>query len=88
MKLIIAIVPDDIADAAIPRLVEAGHRVTRVASTGGFLRRGNTTLLLGLPPDQVDPALSVLRGAYREDMALEAGRGTAFILEVDRFEQL
>jgi uncharacterized protein YaaQ len=88
VKLVIAIVPDEIADAAVPRLLEAGLRVTRVASTGGFLRRGNTTLLLGLEPEKVDQALGLLRGVYQGDITLEAGRGTAFVLDVDRFEQL
>jgi len=88
MKLIIAIVPDEIAEAAVPGLLAAGLRVTRVASTGGFLRRGNTTLLLGLPPEQVDAALGLLRSVYQGNVTLEAGRGTAFVLDVDRFEQL
>jgi uncharacterized protein YaaQ len=88
VKLIIAIIPDEVADAAVPRLLEAGLRVTRVASTGGFLRRGNTTLLLGLEPDKVERALGLLRSVYQGDITLEAGRGTAFILDVDRFEQL
>jgi len=88
VKLVIVIVPDEVADAAVPRLLEAGLRVTRVASTGGFLRRGNTTLLLGLQPEQVDQALGLLRGTYQGDITIEAGRGTAFVLDVDRFEQL
>jgi len=88
MKLLIAIVPDDLAEQAIPRLLGAGLRVTRVASTGGFLRRGNTTLLLGLDGEDVDRALNLMRQAYQADATLETGRGTAFVLEVDRFEQL
>jgi uncharacterized protein YaaQ len=88
MKLVIAILPDAAADHALPALLEAGLRVTRVASTGGFLRRGNSTLLLGLPPEKVDQALSIMRGVYQTDPGLEGGRGTAFVLEVDRFEQL
>ncbi len=88
MKLIIAVIADDAADQAIPRLLEAGLRVTRVASTGGFLRRGNTTLLLGLDDKDVDRALDLVRQVYRADATLETGRGTAFVLDVERFEQL
>jgi uncharacterized protein YaaQ len=88
MKLVIAVVPDEIADRAVPRLLEGGLRVTRVASTGGFLRRGNTTLLLGVAADDVDRAMDLLRQAYEGEATLEAGRGTAFVLDVDRFEQL
>ena len=88
MKLLIAVVPDDMADRAIPNLLEAGLRVTRVASTGGFLRRGNSTLLLGLDDEDVDRALNLMRQVYQADAALETGRGTAFVLDVDRFEQM
>ncbi len=88
MKLIIAIAADDAAEQAVPRLLEAGLRVTRVASTGGFLRRGNTTLLLGLDDKDVDRALDLLRLVDQGDATLETGRGTAFVLDVDRFEQL
>jgi hypothetical protein len=44
--------------------------------------------LLGLPPEKVDQALAIMRGVYQTDPGLEGGRGTAFVLEVDRFEQL
>jgi uncharacterized protein YaaQ len=75
MKLIIAIVADDAAEQAIPRLLDAGLRVTRVASTGGFLRRGNTTLLLGLDDKDVDRALDLaagLSGCHAGDRARTA----------------
>ena len=42
-------------------LTGADFRVTRVASTGGLLRRGMTTLLIGLEAEQVDPAIQLLR---------------------------
>ncbi len=61
MKLVIVILGDGEAEAAVRNLVEAGFRVTRVASSGGFLRRGNTTLLMGMEPEKVDQALAVVR---------------------------
>ena len=48
MKLVIVILGDGEAEAAVRNLVEAGFRVTKVASSGGFLRRGNTTRLMGM----------------------------------------
>lgn len=61
MKLILAIVQDQDADATIQALTEEGHRVTRVASTGGFFRVGNTTLLIGVDDRAVDPVVNILK---------------------------
>ena len=36
------------------------HRFTRVGSTGGFLREGNTTLLIGAEDSQVDDVLLII----------------------------
>ena len=48
MKMILAIVQADDAGKTMSALVEKGHRVTRVATEGGWLRRENVTLLLGV----------------------------------------
>jgi uncharacterized protein YaaQ len=48
MKLIVATIQDQDADAATSNLTNRGYRVTRIGSTGGFLRQGNTTLLVGV----------------------------------------
>jgi uncharacterized protein YaaQ len=65
MKLIIAMVQDEDSEVAVQALTERGHRVTRLATTGGFLRRGNTTLLVGVEDAQVDDVLAVLRRKCR-----------------------
>ena len=61
MKLIMAVVQDIDADTAIKALVKAGHRVTRIASTGGVFRQGNTTFMTGVEDEQVDEVLTILR---------------------------
>jgi uncharacterized protein YaaQ len=43
-------------------LVEAHFRVTEFSSTGGFLRRGSTTLIIGVPATRLEEALSIVRG--------------------------
>lgn len=58
MKLIIAIVQDDDAGDLIEVLTEGGFRVTKLATTGGFLKSGNTTLMIGAEEDKVDEILS------------------------------
>ncbi|HIT68540.1 MAG TPA: cyclic-di-AMP receptor [Candidatus Aphodomonas merdavium] len=60
MKLIIAIVQDEDASRLISTLMNEGHSVTKLATTGGFLRAGNTTLLLGGEDERVESALKVI----------------------------
>ncbi len=60
MKLVIAIIRDRDATAAVDGLVERKIGVTRLASTGGFLRDGNTTLLIGARDEQVEEVMEVL----------------------------
>ena len=54
MKLILAVVQDDDAGDLIERLVQNRFSTTKLASTGGFLKEGNTTLMVGVPEEQVD----------------------------------
>jgi uncharacterized protein YaaQ len=61
MKLIIAVVQDQDSDRAIKAINDAGLRVTRVASTGGFFSVGNTTLLCGVNDIQVDSVIAILK---------------------------
>lgn len=61
MKLVLAVVQDLDADDAVAALTEANYRVTRVASTGGFFRQGNTTLLCGVEDAQVADLIAILR---------------------------
>lgn len=60
MKLIIAIVQDDDANRLISALMEKNIGVTKLATTGGFLRAGNTTLISGVEDEKLDEALSVI----------------------------
>ncbi|MGD0752083.1 MAG: cyclic-di-AMP receptor [Anaerolineales bacterium] len=87
MKLILAIVRDSDSDSVTQGLTSGGFRVTRVASTGGLLRRGMTTLLIGLEAEQVEAAITVLRQTCTP--ASEGSqRATLFVVPVDRFEQI
>ena len=60
MKLIVAIVQDEDASHLIGRLMNEGYRVTKLATTGGFLRSGNTTLLIGVEDGKLKDALSIV----------------------------
>ena len=60
VKLIIAIIQDEDTSRLINELMTEDFRVTKLATTGGFLRAGNTTLLVGVEDDKLDKAMSVI----------------------------
>ncbi len=60
MKLIIAIVQDEDASRLISQLMTEGFGVTKLATTGGFLRAGNTTLLVGVEDERMQEAMDVV----------------------------
>ena len=61
MKLIVAIVQDKDSNRLSAALVKANFRATKLASTGGFLKAGNTTFMIGVDDSQVESVLSVIR---------------------------
>lgn len=61
MKLVLAIVRDDDVEEVASALIDHGFYITRLASTGGFLRMGSTTLLSGVEDEQVDAMLEIIR---------------------------
>lgn len=61
MKLILAVVEDDDAARLMDALIENDFSATKLASTGGFLLRGNTTLLIGVDDDQVSQVIEIVR---------------------------
>ena len=60
MKLIVAIIQDQDAPSLIEDLTENEFGVTKLASTGGFLRAGNTTLLIGIKDDEIEKVLEII----------------------------
>ena len=60
MKLIIAIVQDEDASRLVSSLMGDGYRVTKLATTGGFLRSGNTTLLVGVEDEKLQNAMAII----------------------------
>ena len=61
MKLCMMIVSDRDAGRLMDRLVQAGIPSTKLGSTGGFLRRGNATIISGIPDADVDRTLAIVR---------------------------
>jgi uncharacterized protein YaaQ len=88
MKLIIAIIKDEDNDAVSRALTKKNFRVTFIASTGGFLRSGRSTLLIGVEDEQVETALDVIRDNCKKPEKPEEKRATIFVLNVNKFTQL
>jgi uncharacterized protein YaaQ len=61
MKFLIAIVQDYDCDRMLRTVTASGFRATRISSTGGFLRAGNTTVLMGIENDQVAKCVNLIR---------------------------
>jgi uncharacterized protein YaaQ len=87
MKLMIVIIRDIDNENVVQALVNQGYRVTRMASTGGFLRRGNVTLLIGVENEKVDPVIDLIRQACCPPDS-EQHRATIFVVDMPHFEQV
>ena len=61
MKLILAVVQDQDSNRLMGALVEQNFRATKLATTGGFLKSGNSTFMIGTEDDRVDTALQVIK---------------------------
>jgi uncharacterized protein YaaQ len=88
MKLIMAIIKDTDAEEVIEKLVANQYRVTRMASTGGFLRRGNVTLMVGAEDDQVEAVENLIRESCCSPDETGGHRATLFVLNASHFEQI
>ena len=60
MKLIIAIIQDEYVNKVIRTLMDNKIRTTRLSSTGGFLKAGNTTLLIGTEEEEIDHIIELI----------------------------
>lgn len=101
MKLVLAIVSNQAADNITDALLAAGFRATRLASTGGFRREGNTTLMMGVEDEDVEPVMAIVRsgaltaphrrGAPPPPPPVEgqgSGRGAVFVLPLEGYFSL
>ncbi|HLI51779.1 MAG TPA: cyclic-di-AMP receptor [Thermomicrobiaceae bacterium] len=66
MKLVVAIVQDYDVNQLLTAITKVGFRATRIGSTGGFLRVGNTTLLIGVEDHHVGRVLRIIDANCRE----------------------
>jgi uncharacterized protein YaaQ len=93
--MLLAIVHNEDADQVIRALLGANFRVTRLSTAGGFLRRGNVTLLAGIEGARIDDVLRIIEANCRQAAGASppgnrplAHAATVFILEASQFLHL
>ena len=89
MKLILAIVSTDDASSVTASLTKENFSVTRLATTGGFLRAGNTTIIVGTDDDKVDSCIEIIGSESKRRTEIvpstasyDIGRYASFPVEV------
>lgn len=88
MKMIITVLRDEDAESVSNALLKAEFRVTRIASTGGFFRRGSTTLMIGVMEERLEEAIDAIRLHCAPSIEPGLKRATLFVLNVAHFEQI
>ncbi|MBE6121858.1 MAG: cyclic-di-AMP receptor [Solobacterium sp.] len=89
MKLILAIVSNDDSSSVSSALTKNGFSVTRLATTGGFLRAGNTTIIVGTEDEKVDHVIELIGSESKRRTEIvpstasyDIGRYASFPVEV------
>lgn len=89
MKLILAIVSNDDSSSVSSALNKADYSVTRLATTGGFLRAGNTTMIIGTEDEKVEKAIEIIGNESKRRTEIvpstasyDIGRYASFPVEV------
>ena len=92
MKLIIAIVQNEISTKVVKSLMNKKHRTTKLSSTGGFLKSGNTTLLIGTEDEKVDEVVKIIEkeceNIKNNKDEVTIGGANIFILNMHDFKKI
>ncbi|MBI5030170.1 MAG: cyclic-di-AMP receptor [Chloroflexi bacterium] len=87
LQLVLVIVSDNQSGKLLKRLTDWSYHATLISTTGGFLKRGNATLMIGVRSERVDSILEqvhqVTGGTVTKDSA-----ATVFVLEITRQERM
>ena len=66
MKMAVTIVQDKDVGKLLDRITKAGYSATKLASSGGFLRSGNTTLLIGVEEEKLEALLELIKETSKQ----------------------
>lgn len=87
-KMVLAILEDFESSDVINSLHKAGYPLTLIDSTGGLLRRGNSTIIAGVNDDQVDIVIELINQECSPSINPFKKRATIMVFDVDHFEQI
>lgn len=87
MKLILAIIQDHIAQDILNELSENKIRATKLSSTGGFFRKGNTTILIGIEEEKLDRVKEMILNISKNKETVDdkTANTVMFVLNMDQF---
>lgn len=91
MKLIIAIVNDEFSNKVIRALMKNKVRTTKLSSTGGFLKAGNTTLLIGADDGDIESVVEMIKHECKSvkvkegDQEITVSGANLFIMDIDQY---
>ncbi len=97
MKFVLCVVRDDDVDQVVHNLIDQSFYVTRLASTGGFLRAGNTILFSGVEDERVGALMEIVQASTRLHAqappshlleTVRASRAVVFVLNLEQLERL
>lgn len=94
LKMILAIIPHDHADAVLNALVKAKHTATVSDSRGGMLRQAQKMLFIVVDNNELETVLTIIRNncrtsssqQSREPVVTELGGAIVFVWDIERFE--
>ena len=61
MKLVIGIINSDDANDLLAEITKASFQATKLSTSGGFLKLGNVTVLVGVEDERVDDVVEIFR---------------------------
>ena len=87
-KMIMAILEDSESNTVMRALHDAGHPLTLIDSTGGLLKRGNSTLISGVDEIDVDRVINLINQECSPSVNPFKKRATIMVFNVEHFEQI
>ena len=89
MKLIVVIMEDDLCHILSKELLENKISPTKLSSTGGFLKKGNTTMLIGTDVENEQFVLDIIKKVCDENdvESDNESKANVFVMDLEDFKK-
>lgn len=74
MKLVIAVIQNKFANKLVDKFIYTKFKITQLSSTGGFLKSGNTTFIIGAKEDELEEVKKLIRESVETEKIKDNGR--------------